>query len=358
MEQIKTFFNNITAVEIADIWIAVAIILFFIIFSSGISYAIVKMFKFKESPKRIKESAFYNPLRLFFIILGFYLAILFLKQPLSISQELWNIVTLVFEIIIVIAFARGLAQSFRPNSTLIKKVENSIKKKEKKLDENAFSFLLKIVRVLIYLIAAFIVLSLLGINLNGLIAGIGLGGVIITLAAQDTAKNLFGGLVIFLDRPFIVGDWIQTGNYEGTVEDITFRTTRIRTFENSLVNVPNSVISESSIINWSKMEKRRYRMNLCLELDTPMEKIQKFEKRVEEMLAERDTINDDFIEVKLDAITSNGLDILIYAYTDSINYESYLAECEVINCKILKILKEENIELAYDTKSVYLKNTK
>lgn len=89
-----------------------------------------------------------------------------------------------------------------------------------------------------------------------------------------------------------------------------------------------------------------------------MEKVQKFEKRVEEMLAKRETINDDFIEVKLDAITSNGLDILIYAYTDSINYESYLAECEDINCKIMKILKEENIELAYDTKSVYLKNTK
>lgn len=358
MEQIKAFFDNITAVEIIDIWIAVAIILFFRIFSSGISYAIVKAFKFKESPKKIKESAFYKPLRLFFIVLGFYLAILFLKQPLNISQGVWNIVTLAFKIIVVIVFARGLAQSFRPESSLVKRVEHRIEKKQKKVDDNAFSFLLKIVRVAIYLVAAFIVLSLLGINLNGLIAGIGLCGVIVTLAAQDTAKNLFGGLVIFIDRPFIVGDWIQTGNYEGTVEDITFRTTRIRTFENSLVNVPNSVMSESSIINWSKMEKRRYRTNICLEIDTPMEKVQKFEKRVEEMLAKRETINDDFIEVKLDAITSNGLDILIYAYTDSINYESYLAECEDINCKIMKILKEENIELAYDTKSVYLKNTK
>lgn len=95
---------------------------------------------------------------------------------------------------------------------------------------------MKIIRAIIYVIAAFIVLSILGINLNGLIAGLGISGLIVTLAAQDTAKNLFGGLVIFIDKPFKVGDWIQMDNFEGTIEDITFRTTRIRTFENSLLN--------------------------------------------------------------------------------------------------------------------------
>ena len=86
----------------------------------------------------------------------------------------------------------------------------------------------------IYIIAVFIILALLEIDLTGLVAGLGIGGIIVTLAAQDTAKNLFGGLVIFLDKPFNVGDWIEMDPYEGTIEDITFRTTRIRTFENSL----------------------------------------------------------------------------------------------------------------------------
>lgn len=123
-------------------------------------------------------------------------------------------------------------------------------KTSQNVEDSMFDFVLKIIRAIIYIIAGFIVITLLGFNLNGLVAGLGIGGVIVTLAAQDTAKNLFGGLVIFLDKPFIVGDWIQMDKYEGTVEDITFRSTRVRTFENSVVNIPNSIISNSSIINW------------------------------------------------------------------------------------------------------------
>jgi MscS family membrane protein len=144
--------------------------------------------------------------------------------------------------------------------------------------------------------------------------------------------------------------------YEGTVEDITFRSTRVRTFENSLVNIPNSVISNASIINWSKMEKRRYRTNLCLAQNTPLDKLEKFKIRVEDMLQSRDAIFDDSIIVKFDTIADNGLNVLICSYTDSVDYTTYLSEREDINYKIMKILREENIELAYDTKTVYVKN--
>ena len=266
MEQITNFIENITSVQILDIVIAVLIILFFRIFSSGITYIIIRMFKFKvRNSKKIKESAFYKPLRIFFINLGFYLAILFLKPALNINQEIMNIVTKAFEILSVILFAKGLAESFTQGSSLVKKMKE---KTSQNVEDSMFDFVLKIIRAIIYIIAGFIVITLLGFNLNGLVAGLGIGGVIVTLAAQDTAKNLFGGLVIFLDKPFIVGDWIQMDKYEGTVEDITFRSTRVRTFENSVVNIPNSIISNSSIINWSKMEKRRYKTNLCIEIDT------------------------------------------------------------------------------------------
>lgn len=186
------------------------------------------------------------------MILGIYVAILFLQAPLNLSKEVINIVTEGFKIVSVIAFARGLAKSFVPTSSLVKRMKE---KTSKDVEDSMFDFILKIIRLIIYIIAGFIVITLLGFNLNGLVAGLGIGGVIVTLAAQDTAKNLFGGLVIFLDKPFIVGDWIEMEPYEGTVEDITFRSTRVRTFENSIVNIPNSIISNSSIINWSKMEK-------------------------------------------------------------------------------------------------------
>ncbi len=353
MNQLIILVEKLKALQLIDILIAIAIILIFRIFSGTISYIIIRMFKIKEKKaKKIKESAFYSPLKIFIILLGFYLAIVFLKEPLNLSVEVMKVAYQAFVIISTISFAKGLAASFTPKSSLYKKLKE---KTSTKVEDSMFDFALKIIRVIIYIIAGFIVITVLGINLNGLVAGLGIGGVIITLAAQDTAKNIFAGLMVFLDKPFIVGDWIQVDAFEGTVEDITFRSTRVRTFENSVVNIPNAIISNASIINWSKMEKRRYRMNLCIELDTPLEKLEKFQKRVENMLQEREAIYDDSIIVKFDTITDNGLNILICSYTQSIDYNSYIAQREDINYKIMKILKEENIVLAYDTKTIQVK---
>ena len=354
MEKLVEFWNRLTSIQVVDIIIAIGIIVFFRIFSGTFSYMIIKIFKIKsKKAKEIKESAFFKPLKVFFIILGIYLAIVFLRVPLQINEQVMDIVTKTFKIISVIEIAVGLANSFTSKTILGKKLRKSL---SDKMDDTVFEFVLKITRVLIYIIAIFLVLAILEINLTGLVAGLGLGGVIVTLAAQDTAKNLFGGLVIFIDKPFVVGDWIQMDNYEGTIEDITFRTTRIRTFENALVNIPNAIIADASVTNWSKMEKRRYKTNLCVELDTPLEKLDLLKTRIEKMLQERESVYDDSIIVRFDQITDNGINILIYTYTNSVDYASYLKEVEDINVKIMKILNEENIELAYDTKTVYVKN--
>ena len=353
MNQLSGLMDNIMAVQIIDIVIAVSIVILFRIFSSSLSYICIKMFKFKtRNKKKIKESAFYNPLRVFISLLGVYIAIAFLRQPLKISDEVIGFVTKAFQIISVIIFAKGLAASLTPQSVIAKKMKE---KTNRGMEDSMFDFLLKVVRVIIYIIAGFIVITLLGINLNGLVAGLGISGVIVTLAAQDTAKNLFGGVVIFLDKPFVVGDWIQFDKYEGTVEDITFRSTRIRTFENSVVNVPNSVLSNTSINNWSRMEKRRFKCTLCLELDTPLEKVQRLAKRIEEMLIKHDDIIDESVIVKFESISDNGIDLLIYSYTNSVDYASFLEEKQKINFMLMKLLAEEKIELAYDTKTVYVK---
>lgn len=354
MEQLAELWDRVISIQIVDIIIAIGIIVFFRIFSGTFSYMILRLFKIKsKKAKEIKESAFFKPLKVFFIILGIYLAIVFLRIPLQINNQVMDVVTKIFKIISVIEIALGLANSFTTKSILGRKMRKSL---SKKMDDTMFDFVLKITRVLIYVIAIFLVLAILEINLTGLIAGLGLGGVIVTLAAQDTAKNLFGGLVIFIDKPFSVGDWIQMDSYEGTIEDITFRTTRIRTFENALVNVPNAIIADASVTNWSKMEKRRYKTNLCVELDTPLEKLELLKTKIEKMLQERESVYDDSIIVRFDQITDNGINVLIYTYTNSVDYTSYLKEVEDINIKIMKILREEQIELAYDTKTVYVKN--
>lgn len=356
MENIRNFVESIKSIQmnqVIDVIIAVLIFILFRCLSKSLAYMTIKIFKPKtKNKKEIRNNAFYNPLKIFYMILGIYIAILFLRMPLGLNDKFNSVTDSLFKISIIILLANGIANSLTTKSKTMNKLKE---KMNPEVEDSMFKFILKAIRFIIYIIAGFMVITELGFNLNGLVAGLGIGSVVITLAAQDTAKNLFGGLVIFLDKPFIVGDWIQVDKYEGTVEDITFRSTRVRTFENSVVNIPNAVIANDSIINWSRMEKRRNKVNLCLELDTSLEKIQIIQQRIKEMLIQHDDVIDDTIIVRFDNITDNGINLMVCSYTNSVDYTSFLEEKEKINFKIMQILKEENVELAYDTKTVFLK---
>lgn len=356
MENIRNFIEtikNIQKEQVIDILIGILVYLLFKILSKSLAYATIKIFKPKtKNKKAIRKHGFYHPLTIFYSILGAYIAILFIKIPLQINAEIMEIVNKVFKILVILLFANGLANSLTTHSNLVKRLKEKI---NPDIEDSMFKFILKAIRLLIYIVAGFLIITGLGYNLNGLVAGLGLGSVVVTLAAQDTAKNLFGGLVIFLDKPFIVGDWIQVEKFEGTVEDITFRSTRVRTFENSVVNIPNANIANDSIINWSRMEKRRNKINLCIELDTPLEKLEVIQKRIKEILKQHDDVIDDTIIVRFDNIVDNGMNLMVSSYTNSIDYATFLEEKEKINLKIMQILREENVELAYDTKTVFMK---
>ena len=352
MEQVVNFIESLKAVDIVDIIVAICLIILFKVLSPSISYVIIKLFKFNsKSKKAIRESAFYTPLKVFFTILGVYLAVLFLKKPLNIQDNIMSIVTKAFQIISVLAFAKALASSFTTKSSLIKKIRKNWKND---VEDSMLEFALKVARVVIYLVALFIVFAILEINLSGLVAGLGIGGIIVTLAAQDTAKNIFGGVVLFIDKPFNVGDWIQTPNYEGTVEDMTFRTTRIRNFENSVVNIPNSTIADSAIINWSKMEKRRYKFSLSFPLDTTAEQMEMISNKIREMLINEPQVIDDDIIISFENITDNGLSLLVYMFVIPTGYNDYIMLKDKINKKIINILHNLGVELSYPSTSVYI----
>lgn len=352
MEQVVNFIESLKAVDVVDIIVAICLIILFKVLSPSISYMIIKIFKFNsKSKKSIKESAFYTPLKIFFTILGVYIALLFLKKPLNLPENVMEIVTKGFQIISVIAFAKALASSFTTKSSLIKRIRKSWKND---VEDSMLEFALKVTRVIIYLIALFIIFAILQINLSGLVAGLGIGGIIVTLAAQDTAKNIFGGVVLFIDKPFNVGDWIQTPNYEGTVEDMTFRTTRIRNFENSVVNIPNSTIADSAIINWSKMEKRRYKFSLSFPLDTTAEQMEMISNRIREMLINEPQVIDDDIIISFENITDNGLSLLIYMFVEPTGYNDYIMLKDKINKNIINILHNLGVELSYPSTSVYI----
>ena len=218
------------------------------------------------------------------------------------------------------------------------------------------NIILSVIKIAIYIVAGFMVISELGYNISGFITGLGISGVVITLAAQDTARSLIGGISIFLDRPFKVGDYIKVDQYEGTVEDIKFRTTSIRTLENSVLHIPNSEMSVAAIINYGEIEKRRYYAKLALEFDTKLEKVHNVKNKIWEMLQKRDDIEKDSIMINFQEISDHGMELIVIAYINRTNYSEYLDIKEQINYEIMATLASENVELAYNTQTIHIKN--
>ncbi|MDO4282935.1 MAG: mechanosensitive ion channel family protein [Clostridia bacterium] len=352
MDKINEMITKISNLELSTfsrILIAIGIVLFFLIIRPLLSYIMIKIFKIKgTNNEKIKNSALYKPLKIFFLILGIYLAILFLGVP----DSLFLIINRLFRVSIIILIACSVSNALKPNSLFIKAF---LKKTRVSHDIKIINLVCNIARVLIFCIAIVISISELGYDINGLIAGLGLSGVTIALAAQDTAKNLFGGMVIFFDKPFAIGEWIQTEKYEGIVEEITFRSTRIRTWDDSVVTIPNSDIANSPVINWTKMNLRRIKMNLILEYRANLKQLCNFTNDVQTLLESYDDIVNETITVKFTEMEDSGYNIYISCKTPLKSYSDYISLKENINYKIIQILEKNKIDLAYPSQTIYLK---
>lgn len=303
----------------------------------------------------MKKNPFYLPLKTIFTFVGIYVALYMIKDIVVIAPEVQVIITKIFKIAMILFVAKSFDDGLDAENRVFTKIRT---KRNKDIDMATMKVVFRTIKVIIYIIAGFMVISELGYNISGFMTGLGIGGVVITLARQDTAKSLIGGISIFLDKPFKVGDYIEVDKYQGTVEEIKFRTTNIRTLENSVLHIPNSEMSISAIINYSEMEKRRYYTKLVLELDTPLEKVESVKNKIEAMLRKReDVIQDTTISVRFREISDNGFEIVIMAYLYETDYMEYLHIKEQINYKIMSILKKENVNLAYNTQTIYIKNS-
>ena len=352
MSNIKSFLENLTGQETVDLVIAVLIIAVLDIFSPLFSYAVIKIFKFKEKGAKIKKNAFYIPLKSFFKVLGVYLALLFLKPTLNIDDNFMNIATKIFKVIVILNTAIGLAKSIDKESFLVRKI---IDKSEKNIENSSVKFLIRMIKVLIYIIAGFMIIAELGYDLSVLVTGLGLGSVVLTLAAQDTLKNLFSGIMIALDKPFQVGDYVKFGTYEGTIEDITFRSTRVRMRDNSLAQVPNSVISSTTVVNISRIKKRLYEIDLQVNFDTSLAKLSNFEHSVLDFLNNYDMVVEQSANVFLKQINSDDYNIHIYCYLNVTDFDQFCIEKGKLNYEIMNIIKQNDIKLALETMEI--KNT-
>ena len=255
---------GIDKVLLFKILMAIIIIIFSKIIGSLIAYIVIKMFNLKEKNKdKIKNHAFFKPIKALLFLIGLYAVTFLFYIPGNIKL----IITKIFRICIILIVANGFSNLFNTNSDTFKRIK---KKVNFHGNDSLINFSSRVLKILVYIFAGFIIVSELGYNLGGLVTGLGISSIVIALAAQDFAKSLFGGLSIVLDKPFSIGDYIKVGTLEGTVEDISFRSTKIRNLLNELIVVPNSKITEDDIINLSKRNDRTYKINIDLDLYTPL----------------------------------------------------------------------------------------
>lgn len=354
MEKLEQIISNLNIEIIIRILIAIGVIVVFRILSSAVSSIIIKILSSKSKGKRdVKKNPFYLPLKTIFTFIGIYIALHIIKDVAAISPEIQTVLNKGIKILMILFVAKAFGDGLDEKNVVFTKIRN---KSNREIDKSTMNIILRTIKIAIYVVAGFMVISELGYNISGFITGLGISGVVITLAAQDTAKSLIGGLSLFLDKPFKVGDYIKVDQYEGTVEDIKFRTTSIRTLENSVLHIPNSEMSVSAIVNYSEMEKRRYYTKLVLELDTRLEKVENVKNKIWEMLVKRDDIEKDSIMINFQEISDNGIDLVVMAYIKKTNYAEYLDVKEQINYEIMAILASENVEMAYNTQTIHLKN--
>ncbi|MBO7745744.1 mechanosensitive ion channel family protein [Paenibacillus sp. MWE-103] len=294
--------------------------------------------------------AFEKPIGYGFVLIGLYTA-LRIALPLQIENAIE--LNLLFRSSLIVLIGFGIYNVSATSSMLLEQLG-----KRFGLDHASMliPFLSKTIRFVIILLVVTIVGSEWGFSINGVVAGMGLGSLAIALAAKETLSNVFGGIVIIAERPFAKGDWILTPSAEGVVEDITFRSTRIRTFADSLVTVPNSTLANHPITNWSKMGKRRVTFTLKVALETDRVRLATAIGQMERMLRENEHVDPGTIMVRFNEFQEGGLGIFFYYFTKTTVWSDYLTIRQELNLAIMGILEDEGIRMAYPAQRIFMES--
>ena len=212
--------------------------------------------------------------------------------------------------------------------------------------KGAFTFVMAILKIITVVIGSVFVVDKLGFDLAGLLAGLSIGGFAFALGAQETIKNFFGSIMIFIDKPFKVGDWIEINGNEGIVEEVGLRTSRIRTFYNSVVIIPNSEVSNTVIDNYQERRYRRYKSVYKLPLNTDIEKVEAFVKALEELIKTHENTRKDFFQVKVNNIGLYSIDILFYTFFVVPDWSTELDARQELIVSVLRVAEELGVEFA------------
>ena len=292
-------------------------------------------------------AALETPVSLFFLTLGIYLA----TAVLPLDPEAGRVITALFKGVSMVLFFWGMLRLIDVAADILTKLTD-----EKDLTISGFIPLIKkVVRVFILIVAFIMVIDNLGYSVGGIIATLGLGGAAFAFAAKDTIANLYGSLALVLDRPFKTGDWIMIGNkVDGVVEEIGLRSTKVRTWPKTVISIPNHVMANEMINNWSRMPKRRVKQIVGVTYETKPDEIEGLVEDIRLLLREDEGVEQDFILVNFIDFAESSLNILVYYFTKSIAWLEHMDVRQRINCKIMRAVEARGLSIAFPTRTVHI----
>jgi len=283
----------------------------------------------------------------FYFFVALYFALFFLNLP----EKFQKIIDSLFILAIVIQISRALHVFIdEAGKRWIAKKEDQ---KDKIKTEATLKGLTLILKIVLWTVAFLLILSAWGINVNSLIAGLGIGGIAIALAVQNILGDIFSSFSLVLDKPFEVGDYIVVKNYRGTVKKIGLKTTRIQSVNGEEVSIPNKTLTETFIQNYGRIKERRIQFNFGVCYETPVEKLKKIPQIVEKIIISLEKTRLERVHFKNFGDFALIFEVVFWVATP--DYIEYLNLQEKINLKLKEIFEKEGIEFAYPTQTIYLK---
>ncbi len=225
------------------------------------------------------------------------------------------------------------------------------------IPERLLPFLNSVVKYLIIALGAIFVLQELNFDVAALIASLGVVGIGISLASKDTVSNLFGFAAIVTDDPFKVGDFIKTPNVSGIVETVGVRSTRVRQLDQALVTVPNNLLTNAVVLNWSRLEKRRLNITLTFTYSTSSEKMRAVVREIREQLQNSDDIDPESVIVHFVDFSSSSLDVLVVCQVLVAGWREYTALKETLYLEIMETVERLGINFAFPSQSLYIEES-
>jgi MscS family membrane protein len=288
-----------------------------------------------------------RPLSLFVVFIFIMIIFPLLQLPVEISKYIYYVFRGILPFFAMLVFYK-LVDVF---SLYLESIAN---KNESTLDNTVIPLIRKVLRVFIVIIGGLFILQNLDVNITALLAGISIGGLALALAAQDTLKNFFGSVMIFIDKPFSIGHWISSGEVDGTVEEIGFRSTRVRTFRNSLTYIPNGQLADSTVDNHGLRLYRRFFMNIAITYNTPPDLIEVFVLGLRKIVEKHPDTRKDFYIVEFNEMGDFSLKIMFYIFFAVPTWPEELRARHEVLIEIVRLAERLGVRFAFPTQTVHM----